>query len=182
VDAHLAAAGGLELDNALLQRRRMRCDQFHECRLSWLASEAGSSAERFLQTHIIQPQRVRDGVHLAGPVRRQPAKVTPAASSAATGCYETDPTGAAVVRQVREWTGCFWGSRSAALQRLTELNRTGYPASCTLAERSPNCRRGHFAARDGSRPAARAEGHRDRHTGGRGASRRRMRPVWCIAI
>ena len=54
---------GLELDDAVLQRRRTWSDQFHECRLGCLSSEAGNSAEPIFQTHIIQPQRVRDGVH-----------------------------------------------------------------------------------------------------------------------
>ena len=37
--------------------------QFDECRLACLASEAGNSAEPFLQSHIIQPQRVRDRIY-----------------------------------------------------------------------------------------------------------------------
>jgi hypothetical protein len=45
----------------------MRRDQFHECRLGCLASEVGNCAEPFLQAHIIQPQRVRDGVHTVLP-------------------------------------------------------------------------------------------------------------------
>src|SRR5580658_962619 len=69
-------------------------------------------------------------------VRPPPAKVTLAASFAATGCYGTDPTGAAVARLAREWVVRFCGSRSAAPPRLTELNRTGSPPSRTLAERS----------------------------------------------
>jgi hypothetical protein len=52
--AHFAAARGLELDDAVLQRRRMRRYQFNECRHGCLSSEAGNSAEPFLQPHIIQ--------------------------------------------------------------------------------------------------------------------------------
>src|ERR1035441_1476742 len=58
---------GLELDDAVLQRRRMRRDQFHECRLGCLSSEAGNSTEPFLQAHIVQAKRVRDGVHTVLP-------------------------------------------------------------------------------------------------------------------
>ncbi len=55
VDAHLASAQGLELDDALFQRRCMWRDQFDEYRLSCLPSESGNSAQPFLQPHIVQP-------------------------------------------------------------------------------------------------------------------------------
>jgi hypothetical protein len=67
MDAHLAAAGGVELDDAVLQRRRMRRDQFHECRLGCFPTAAGNSAEPLLQPHIIQPERVRYGIHTVLP-------------------------------------------------------------------------------------------------------------------
>ena len=47
--------------------RWMRRHQFHECRLGCLWSEAGNSAQPFLQPHITQSQRVRDGVHTVLP-------------------------------------------------------------------------------------------------------------------
>src|SRR5580658_11163806 len=37
--------------------------QFDECRFARLASEGGNSAEPSLQPHVVQPQRVRDGIY-----------------------------------------------------------------------------------------------------------------------
>ena len=37
--------------------------QFDECRLACLTSEGGNSAEPPLQPHVVQPQRVRDGIY-----------------------------------------------------------------------------------------------------------------------
>ena len=63
LDAHLRSARGLELDDALLQRRRRWRDQFDECRPGCLSPVAGRFAKPFLQPHIIQPQRLRDGIN-----------------------------------------------------------------------------------------------------------------------
>src|SRR5713101_4970849 len=59
----------------------------------------------------------RNTHRVAGPTRPQPATATLAASSVATECYETDPTGVATARLARECVrSC--GSLSAAPQRL----------------------------------------------------------------
>ena len=46
-----------------MRRRRVGCDQFDEYRLGCFASEGGNSTEPFLQSHIVQPQRVRDEIY-----------------------------------------------------------------------------------------------------------------------
>ena len=56
---------GLELDDAVLQCRAGR-DQLDECRLGAFCG-ARNSAEPFLQPHVVQPQRVRDGIHTVLP-------------------------------------------------------------------------------------------------------------------
>src|SRR6202050_2980387 len=78
----------------------------------------------------------RNRLRVVGPVRPPPATATPAASSAAAGYCETDPTAVATARLARESAMDFCGSLSAAPRRLTELNRDGYLASRTLAGNS----------------------------------------------
>src|SRR5580704_2461461 len=74
---------------------------------------------------------------IGGPVRPQPATVTPAASSVSAGCCEIDPTDVAIARLPQGSVVCFSGSLSDAPRRLTELyNRADYLASRTLPENS----------------------------------------------
>src|SRR5580658_5063564 len=75
-----------------------------------------------------------NGLRVAGPTQPPPATATPAASSAAAGCCETDPTGVATARLAREWVVWIYRSLSAAPERLNELNRAGYLASRTLPQ------------------------------------------------
>src|SRR5208282_2355069 len=78
----------------------------------------------------------RNRLRVAGPVRPPPPTKTPATSSAAAECCETDPTGVATVRLAREWVVWLCPSSSAAPRRLNELNRAAYLASRTLAANS----------------------------------------------
>jgi hypothetical protein len=64
----------------------------------WKVRQAVSSAP-----HSPTEAGARRNTHrVAGPVRPQLAKATPAVSSVAAGCCETDPTGVATARLVRE--------------------------------------------------------------------------------
>jgi hypothetical protein len=67
----------------------------------------------------------------------QPATATPAASSVAAECSETDPTDAEVARLAQRQVGCSFGSLSAAPRRLIEFNNEGRPASRTPTRNSP---------------------------------------------
>jgi hypothetical protein len=66
----------------------------------------------------------RNRLHVAGPVRPQPATATPAALSAAAGCCETDPTGVATARSARVWVvwlcRSYLGAPPGDLMNLTE--------------------------------------------------------------
>jgi hypothetical protein len=70
------------------QRHCVRRGQLDECRLACLASKGGNAAEPSLQSHLVQPQRVRDGIYamLSGQLDR--SLPYPAASSVAVGCCE----------------------------------------------------------------------------------------------
>jgi len=59
LDAHFASARSFKLNRALFGRR----DQFDECRLGRLAPDDGNSIQSFLQTRIVKPQRVSDGIY-----------------------------------------------------------------------------------------------------------------------
>jgi hypothetical protein len=66
LNAHLASAQRLELNDAFLQRRCPWRDQFDECGLACLSSGLGYSAcaaQPFLQPHVVQPEWVCDGIH-----------------------------------------------------------------------------------------------------------------------
>src|ERR1022692_3400476 len=78
----------------------------------------------------------RDICRVAGPVRPQPATMTPAALSVSAGCCETDPTGVAIARLPQGSVAYFSGSLSDAPWRLTEVTKVGYLASRTLPETS----------------------------------------------
>src|ERR1035438_2002785 len=78
----------------------------------------------------------RDICRVAGPVRPQPATMTPAALSVSAGCCETDPTGVAIGQLPQGSVMYFSGSLSDSPRRLTELTKEGYLASRTLLETS----------------------------------------------
>src|ERR1017187_9289715 len=78
----------------------------------------------------------RDICGVAGPVRPQPATMTPAALSVSAGCCETDPTGVAIGQLPQGSVMYFSGSLSDSPRRLTELTKEGYLASRTLLETS----------------------------------------------
>src|ERR1017187_2161311 len=81
----------------------------------------------------------RDICRVAGPVRPQPATMTPAALSVSAGCCETDPTGVAIGQLPQGSVMYFSGSLSDSPRRLTELTKEGYLASRTLLETSRQC-------------------------------------------
>src|ERR1035438_5280209 len=97
----------------------------------------------------------RDICRVAGPVRPQPATMTPAALSVSAGCCETDPTGVAIGQLPQGSVMYFSGSLSDSPRRLTELTKEGYLASRTLLETSQRslggCRAG-FSACSLERP------------------------------
>src|SRR5712691_7344384 len=77
---------------------------------AWLLSVGGLEFRGVVSSTPYSPAEAgaRQNRHrVAGPVRPQPAKATPATSSAAAGYCETDPTGAATARLAREWVMCF---------------------------------------------------------------------------
>src|ERR1039457_2387994 len=103
----------------------------------------------------------RDICRVAGPVRPQPATMTPAALSVSAGCCETDPTGVAIGQLPQGSVMYFSGSLSDSPRRLTELTKEGYLASRTLLETSHSS-----PCRAGSNPRfgrAQFMGRRDAH-------------------
>jgi len=62
LDSHLATARGLELDHAFFQWLAARRDQLDKRRLGGLRPEAWRYTEPLLQPHVVQPQRVRNGI------------------------------------------------------------------------------------------------------------------------
>src|ERR1039458_3968943 len=78
----------------------------------------------------------RDICRVAGPVRPQPATMTPAALSVSAGCCETDPTGVAIGQLPQGSVMYFSGSLSDSPRRLTELTKEGYLAPRTPLETS----------------------------------------------
>src|SRR5450759_4641899 len=74
LDAHFGPTGAFKLDHALLLRR----DQLDERRLGCLTPDDGDSTQSFFQTHIVEPQWVRDGIYavLSGQFDRSPVSYT----------------------------------------------------------------------------------------------------------
>src|SRR5713226_309729 len=108
---------------------------------AWSPSFGGLELRRAVSSAPYSPAvaDARRNTHrVAGQARPQPATATPAASSVAAGCCETDPTAVVTARLARKWV-CFYGSLPVAPRRLNELNREGWLVSRTLAESSPRC-------------------------------------------
>src|ERR1700731_2726781 len=90
---------------------------------AWAPFVGGWKVRRAVSSAPYNPVVVgarRNTHRAAGPVRPQPATATPAASSAATGGCETDPTGVATARLTREWV-CFCGSLISLYQQLRRI-------------------------------------------------------------
>jgi hypothetical protein len=67
LDSHLAPARRLQLDHTFFERRAVRRDQLDKSRLGCLPAEAWNSVEALLQPRVVQPQRMRDGIHAVLP-------------------------------------------------------------------------------------------------------------------
>jgi hypothetical protein len=109
MDAHFVSAGGLELDNAAVQRRRPGRGQLNKYRFVRLTPTTRNSAESLLQPRIVQAQR--DTPHVAGPV-------STAACQSGSGSFARQDR---VLRNCSNWRcSCWIGSGiGSALLRFT---------------------------------------------------------------